>query len=129
MCKKTFKRTLITTLCTFLLSITFLTIPAEAKYYSATGKISWYLGEGHIGYNGKIITGMDCATKKSVDNPPGGTPIYVTDLSNGAKGTFFKNDVGSLKPGVVLDLTYKGFAVYFGHLDSDGYFNGTYYHY
>jgi hypothetical protein len=52
---------------------------ANAAFYSAKGNISFYDGEGKKGSDGKIIDVEDCATKQNVDNPKGGTAIYVTN--------------------------------------------------
>ncbi|QAA32197.1 hypothetical protein [Clostridium manihotivorum] len=82
MCKKKFKVFGATTLCMLLASSIFITIPAKADYYSTSGLVSWYEPGGKIGYDGKVITDQDCATKLSQDNPPGGTEIHVTDKTN-----------------------------------------------
>lgn len=129
MIKKRISILFLATVMSISISSIFNSKTAQAKYYSATGKVSLYLGQGKIGYDGTVITGSDCATNLSTDNPPAGTPIYVTDLSNGTKGTFYKYDVGNFPSGVILDLTYNGFVVKFGYLGGDGYFHGTYYHY
>lgn len=65
--------------------------------------------------------------KKSVDNPPAGTIIYVNDDTTGTSYNFYKLDVGNFPSGVVLDLTLNGWKT-FGHNPNDGYFKGRYFH-
>lgn len=100
---------------------------AHATYYSAAGYISWYNGEGKVGYNGKILTSRDCATDEERDNPDGGTIIYVNDDTTGTSKQFYKYDVCNCPEDVVLDLTVTGLKS-FGHPLSDGYFRGRYFH-
>ncbi|GEP65702.1 hypothetical protein CBE01nite_34700 [Clostridium beijerinckii] len=124
---KKIKKIAFSTLSVALLGCLFIPAPAQAEYYSASGLISRYNGEGKVGYDGKTLTSSDCATKQYVDNPPAGTEIYVNDDTNRKSYHFFKYDVGNFPSGVVLDLTYSGWAK-FGHPSSLGHFQGRYYH-
>lgn len=54
----------LTMLVVLMLGCFFKPTIAQAKYYEAIGKISWYNGEGKMGYDGKILNHRDCATKK-----------------------------------------------------------------
>lgn len=73
-----------------LLISLFAPVAAHATYYTATGRISWYDGEGKVGYDGKVLISRDCATHMKYDNPGGGTIIYVLDTLTQESGTFYK---------------------------------------
>ncbi len=110
-----------------MLSCLFIPTAAHATYYSASGYISWYNGEGKIGYDEKKLTSSDCATDQERDNPPAGTKIYVNDDTTGKSKEFYKYDVCNCPEDVVLDLTKTGWKS-FGHSLDEGYLRGRYFH-
>ena len=102
-------------------------IKASAGYYSARGNISFYYGDGQVGYDGKVLGLNDCATKIGQDNPPAGTPIYLTNLEDQSKRTLYKWDRGTL-PNAVLDITYSTWITY-QYPTIKGVFSGSCYHF
>lgn len=96
-------------------------VKTNVEYYTATGDVSFYSGDG------KVLRINDCATKIGQYNPPAGTPIYLTNLEDGTKRTLYKWDRGAL-PGIVLDITYSTWITY-QYPTIKGTFKGAYYHY
>lgn len=110
-----------------MLGCLFIPTAAHATYYRAVGLISRYDGDGKKGYDDITLNQYSCATNEYTDNPPANTQVYVEDYSNGLSFHYYKQDVGHFPSGVVLDLTYSGWAK-FGHPASLGRFSGEYFH-
>jgi hypothetical protein len=124
---KKIKKIAFSALSVALLGCLFIPTAAHATYYKASGLISRYDGDGKKGYDNITLGQYSCATDEYKDNPDAGKAIYVKDNTSGIALTFFKHDVGHFPAGVVLDLTYSGWAK-FGHPAYLGRFSGEYFH-
>lgn len=110
-----------------MLGCLFIPTAAHATYYKAVGLISQYDGDGKKGADEITLSKRSCATDMKREIPAANTLIYVKDSTNGKSLNFYKQDVGHFPSGVVLDLTYSGWAK-FGHPASLGRFSGEYFH-
>lgn len=104
-------------------------------YYATFGRITWYNAVGHIGFDQKLLTWKDCATKIGIDTPAAGTLIYVTKSSDNTKTVLQKYDIGLL-PNAILDISKEAmnniFKVPAGYNSNGvpyGEFLGSYYHF
>ncbi|MGG0644099.1 hypothetical protein ABE021_09175 [Sporosarcina gallistercoris] len=107
-----------------LLGVLFFNFGAsESNAAELTGKISFYLGQGSLGSDGKVLTKNDVAVSYANRNLPKGTPILTTNTAKNIKRTLYKWDYGGFGNDVILDVQ-KAMYTEMGGVISAGYFPG-----